>query len=107
MSIDDIERAVKELSTTINGCGRKVTAVAGTAVALAPSTAAKWVIVTGETDNTSTVVVGTSAVIAVLATRRGTPLEAGESCVLLIRNLVNVFIDSLVAGEGVTFTYGA
>lgn len=86
--------------------GRKVTVSAGTAVALASSTSAKWVVITAETDNTGYVVVGGSGVIAALATRQGVPLMAGDSVALPIDNLADVYIDSLVSGDGVTFTYG-
>lgn len=92
--------------TTGLNTGRKVVTTAGTAVALASSTTCKWVAVTAETDNTSTVVVGDSGVIASLSTREGVPLGAGDSIVIPIDNLADVYIDSLVSGEGVTFLYG-
>ena len=92
--------------TTGLNTGRKVVTTAGTAVALASSTTCKWVAVTAETDNTSTVVVGDSGVIASLSTREGVPLGAGDSIVIPIDNLADVYIDSLVNGEGVTFLYG-
>ena len=93
-------------ATTGIGDGRKVTVSAGTSVALASSTAAKWVTVTAETDNSGVVVVGGSTVVAALATRRGIPLMAGDSCTLPIDDLADVYIDSTVSGDGVTFTYG-
>jgi len=34
------------------------------------------------------------------------PLNAGDSIVIPIDNLSDVYIDSTVSGEGVTFTYG-
>lgn len=87
------------------GDGRKEVDTAGTRVALASSTAAKVVIITAETDNTSIVVVGGATVVAALATRRGTPLLAGDSVTLEIDNLVDVYIDAMVSTEGVTYTY--
>lgn len=86
--------------------GRKVVASAGTAVALAASTAAKAVEIIAETDNTGYIVVGASTVVAALATRRGKPLAAGESTgPIPCDNLAYHFIDATVTGDGVTFLY--
>ena len=85
--------------------GRKVVTVAGTAEALASSTACKLITITAETDNTDIVVVGGSTVVAALATRRGIPLYPGDSYELGIDDLSDVYIDALVSGEGVTYTY--
>lgn len=84
--------------------GRKVVTTAGTPVALASSTPAKGVQITAETDNTGTIVVGSSTVVATLATRRGTPLGPGDSLHLRVDNLADVYLDSTVSGDGVTFT---
>jgi len=84
---------------------RKVVTTAGTAVALAASTACKKVIITAETDNTGLIVVGGSAVVAALATRQGIPLYAGDSIEFEITDLASVYIDSTVNGDGVTFLY--
>lgn len=85
--------------------GRTTVTTAGTRVALASSTACKNVAITAITSNTGIVVVGGSTVVAALATRRGTPLYAGDTICFDIDNLADVFIDSTVNGEGVTFTY--
>ena len=87
------------------GHGRQVVTTAGTDVALAASTVAKVVIITAETDNTGVIAVGGSGVDAVLATRTGTPLSAGDSLTLEIDNLADVFIDATVSGDGVTYSY--
>lgn len=92
--------------TTGLNTGRKTVTTAGTAVAIASSTTCKWVAITAETDNTDIIVVGDSGVVASLATREGVPLSAGDSIVIPIDNLSDVYIDSLVNGEGVTFLYG-
>lgn len=92
--------------TTSVGDGRQTVTNAGARVALAGSTACKWVLITAETDNTDIVVVGAVTCVAALATRRGTPLYAGESALLLVDNLADVYADSLVNTEGVTFVYG-
>lgn len=89
------------------GNGRKTVASAGTAEALAASTSCKSVTVTAETDNTGVISVGGSGVIATLATRTGTPLNAGDSFTLEIDNLSKVYIDTTVSGDGVTYTYAA
>lgn len=88
------------------GDGRKVVAAAGTREALvASSTPAKVVFLTAETDNTGVVVVGGTGVIAALATRRGTPLSAGDTVILDCDDLVDINLDVTVAGDGVTYTY--
>lgn len=84
---------------------RKVVATAGTREALAASTPAKYVVITAETDNTGVVVVGGTTVVAALATRRGTPLDPGDTLTLEVDNLNDVNLDSTVSGDGVTFTY--
>lgn len=84
---------------------RKVVTTAGTAVALAATTACKRVTITAETDNTGVIVVGGSGVVAALATRQGVPLNAGDTYELDITDLASVYIDSTVNGDGVTFTY--
>jgi hypothetical protein len=94
-------------NTTGIGDGRKTVTTAGTRVTLVSSTtAAKWVTITAETDNTNIVVVGGSTCVAALATRQGTPLDASQSLSLLCDDLVDIYLDSMVNGEGVTFTYG-
>jgi len=92
--------------TSSLGDGRQTVATPTTAVALATSTACKWVLVTAETNNTGVIAVGGSTVVATLASRRGTPLFAGESVLILTDNLADVYIDATVATDGVTFTYG-
>lgn len=92
--------------TTGLNTGRKVVTTAGTAVAIASSTTCKWVAITAETDNTDLIVVGDSGVIASLSTREGIPLYPADSIVIPIDNLADVYIDSLVSGEGCTFLYG-
>lgn len=84
--------------------GRKEVAAPGAPERLVDgNTPAKSVIVTAETNNTSVVVVGSGLVDAVLLTRKGTPLFAGESVTLLCDDLFDIYIDALVATEGVTF----
>lgn len=87
------------------GIGRKVVSSAGTAEALGAdiSGGGKEIIITAETDNTGYIVVGDSTVIASLSTRIGTPLSAGQSFVTLMENLSELYIDSTVNGDGVTY----
>jgi len=87
------------------GDGRKVVTTAATRVTLASSTTAKVVIITAETDNTDYIVVGGSTVVAALATRKGTPLNPGDSVTLEVDDLADVYLDAMVSGEGCTFTY--
>jgi hypothetical protein len=94
-------------STSGIGHGLKTVAAAGTAVALATSTPAKWVTVQAQTDNTGIIAVGGAGVLATVATGTGVVLEAGESITLPIDNLADVFIDATVSGDGARFVYGA
>lgn len=93
------------------GDGRKVVTSAGTAVALAASAACRSVCVTALSTNAGVVVVGSSAVVAALGTtgaagtRRGTPLSAGESVTYRVADLADVWIDSTVSAEGVSYSY--
>ncbi|MBI4330423.1 MAG: hypothetical protein HY673_03975 [Chloroflexi bacterium] len=86
--------------------GRKTVAAAGTAEALAASsTPCKHVLIIAETDNTGKIVVGASTVVAALATRRGIPLDPGDAAIIESDNLTDVYIDSEVNGDGVTYAY--
>lgn len=85
--------------------GRKTVASAGTAEALSSTaTAIREVIITAETDNTGYIVVGGSGVVAALNTRKGTPLAAGASVTLEVKDLGQVYLDTTVSGDGVTYT---
>jgi len=86
--------------------GRRVVTTAGTRVALAAaSTPCKFVVITAETDNTGNITVGSSTVVAALATRQGIPLAADDSIGFPIDNLTDVYLDSTINGDGVTFVY--
>ena len=85
--------------------GVKTVTSAGTDVVLASSTAAKLVIVQAQTDNTDKIAVGGTGVDATVATGTGIILDPGDSVTLPCDNLADIFIDSLVSGEGVRFTY--
>ena len=89
------------------GGNRKTVATATTAEALvATSVRANWVTITAETDNTGIIVVADSTALATLATRIGHPLAAGQSKTFLVHNLQEVYLDTTVNGDGVTFVYG-
>jgi len=91
---------------TVIGDGRRVVATAGSRLALiAAHTPAKVVIITAETDNTGVIVVGGTTVVATLASRQGIPLLAGDSVTLEINDLIKVYLDATVTGDGVTYTY--
>lgn len=92
--------------TTGIGHGVKVVAAAGTDEALAASTAAKWVTIQAQTDNTDFVAVGAVGVDAAEAAGTGIMLDAGQSITIAIDNLAAVYVDALVSGEGVRFIYG-
>lgn len=91
--------------TTIKD-GRKIVTAAATRQTLVDSsTPAKLVIITAETDNTGVIAVGGSTVVALLATRTGTPLLAGDSLLLDVDDLIDIYLDSTVSGDGVTYVY--
>lgn len=86
--------------------GRKVVTTAGTSVTLvSSSTPCKKIDIVAETDNTGVIVVGGSGVIAAISTREGVPLSAGQPYSLEIDNAQDVYLDSTVSGDGVTFVY--
>ena len=86
--------------------GTKVVTTAGTAVALAASsTVAKRITIQSQTDNTSDVAVGGSGVLATVATGGGILLHPGDTYEINMSDLASVYIDSLVNGEGVRYTY--
>jgi hypothetical protein len=93
------------------GTGRTTVATAGTAVRLTsgtlttPTSSLNYVDITAETDNTGTIVVGDSAVVAAVGTRRGTPLSAGQTMTVYTDGLDDIWLDTTVNGDGVTFTY--
>lgn len=86
------------------GDGRKVVTTAGTRVQF-DAQACKYVIITGEEDNTDIITVGGSAVVGATATRRGTPLTAFQYMRFDVSNMNLLWLDSEVNGEGVTFTW--
>jgi hypothetical protein len=93
-----------EITTLVDG--RKTVAAGGTEERLvSESTPAQLVEITAETDNTGIVVVGASTVVAAQATRRGTPLNAGDTLTLYDVDLYEVHLDVTVNGDGVTFLY--
>ena len=88
------------------GHGVKVVATAGAHLALVTtSTPAEIVIIQAQTDNTSGGAIGGDAVDATVATGKGILLYAGDSITLEIDDLADVYVDALVSGEGVRYTY--
>jgi hypothetical protein len=90
------------------GDGRKVVTTAGTAVRVTTQpVASNSTCVTALSGNTGTICVGGSTVVAAVgATRRGTPLAAGES-VTFNCDASLLWIDATVNGDGVSFSYEA
>lgn len=91
-------------NTAIN-TGRTTVTTAGTRVTLAATTACKRLLLTALFANTGTIVVGGTAVVATVATRQGTALNAGDTFELFIDDLNKVNLDATVNGEGVSYTY--
>lgn len=89
------------------GQGNKTVTTAGTDVALAASTACKWVTLEALSANTGYIAVGGAGVDATATTGSGVRLAPGDTVTIEISNLAAVYIDSTVNGEGVRYTYGA
>lgn len=87
--------------------GRTVVATAGTRVQLSTvSIPCQKVEIVAETDNTGVIVVGGTTVVALLATRRGVPLNAGDVHTITdVDNLNKIYLDTTVNGDGVTYVY--
>ena len=96
--------AVYDAGASTVGDGRKVVTTAGVRVQF-DSQACKYVIITGEEDNTDIVTVGGSTVVGATATRRGTPLTAFQYMRFDVSNMNLLYLDSEVNGEGVTYTW--
>ena len=95
-------------ATSLAGSGRQTVTTAGTAVALASTTSSSRVIITAETDNTGLIAVGVSGhTVAAPGTQEGMILSPGQSTEFAITDLANVYIDSTVNGDGVTYAYTA
>jgi hypothetical protein len=91
--------------------GRKVSTTPGTAVKLvAASTTCKRVVITALENNADIVVVGGSGVIAGTnndgaGTRTGIPLFMNQAVVIDIDDVSKLYIDVVVSGNGVSFSY--
>lgn len=92
--------AASGLSTAVSG--RQTVTTAGTAVQFTLQ-ACKVVALTAETDNTGYIVIGDSAVVAALATRKGLPLAAGDTAIFSVSNMNVLYMDSTVSTDGVTW----
>ena len=86
--------------------GRTTVTTAGTRVVLATSTVCRLVMCQALESNTNLVVVGGSDVVAAAgSSRRGMVLYTNDVLVIPIDNLSKIYVDSLVNGEGVRYTY--
>lgn len=89
------------------GSGTKTVTMAGTRVALAPSTAAKYVTVQSHDANPlgSLLVVGGAAVVAATGSRQGIALPPGGAYSFPCDNLNDVNLDGTVDGLVATYPY--
>lgn len=83
--------------------GQKNVTTAGTAVALGVSTAIQSITIKAKRANTGDIYVGDSTVTST----NGLVLTRGEAVSFDMDNLADIFIDSSVNGEGVSFLYVA
>ncbi len=96
----------KEYTYATIADGIKAVTTAGTAVALvSSSTLCRMVIIQARPENTGTIVVGASTVVAASGTRRGIALVPGQSVSLRVTDLANLYLDATVSGEGVSYVY--
>lgn len=94
---------------TTNGVvydGRKVVSVTNTAVRLSDDQLCEEVFITALSTNTEVIVIGGPSVVFTEATRTGRAMNPGDSIVLKIHNLKNVWLNG-TASDGVSFTYTA
>ena len=108
MNTNELLKSIEGLLSKINKIkdGRKTVTTAGTREKIDISDVTEWIIITAETDNTGYVVVGGDTVVAALATRRGTPLNVGDTITLAVDNPNRIWLDVTVSGDGITYLYG-
>jgi hypothetical protein len=91
------------------GSGTKTVTTAGTAVTLtASNNVVKWVTIQALSSNTGAICIGGSTVLA--SSKNGTCITAGQAAPMYFMggfpyDLSNIYIDSAVGGEGVSYTY--
>jgi hypothetical protein len=90
------------------GVGRKTVTTAGTPeriVASKNTYKVAAIIITALATNTGTVVIGDSTVIAAEGTRKGSPLEAGQSVAINASeiDLYDIYIDATVSADGISW----
>lgn len=86
--------------------GRTTVTTAGTEVQLSGTdTPCLAIEVTALLTNTSYIFIGGSDVVAASGSEEGTPLAAGDTWYQKLQNLTQVYIDSRVNGEGVSYNY--
>lgn len=91
-------------ATTVT-TGRTTVTTAGTRVQLSSTVIrARQVDVSALSTNTGNITIGDSAVVAAAGTRRGTPLNAGDTWTGYNVDISQLYIDSTANGEGVSFT---
>lgn len=91
------------------GGGRKTVTSAGTAERLVSTVSStSWILIQAESDNTGLIAVGNSSVKAATTQQtNGIILSARESVTLPLSDNREIYIDSTVSGDGVTYLYGA
>lgn len=96
-------RVIDDTSGTMSTIaqGTKNVTTAGTAEALATTTASKFVIIQAKITNTGIIYVGGTGVTSA----NGIALYAGDLYTIGIDNLSDIFINSSVSGEGVNYNY--
>lgn len=83
--------------------GRKTVANAGTRVRLGESLQINSVAITALEANTGVICVGGKTVVAAAGTRTGTPLAAKATVTIDTDDLGDIYLDSTVNGEGISW----
>lgn len=104
VKIDSSNNVVKQNAPSTFGQGSKDVTTAGTAEALAGSTACIRAVIRAKDANTGKVYVGNSSVSS---SNTGIVLNAGDAYEMELDNLNKIYIDSDTNGEGVTYSYWA
>ena len=89
--------------------GRKTVTPAGTAVQITTTSIQCFlVLLSADLANTSPIVIGSSNVVAALDSQKGVVLTPGNPpLVFPIRNVSDIYVDVITAGDSVCFVYFA
>ena len=98
--------ADKNYTYTVLATGTQAVAAAGTPETLvSSSTLARMVLIQAYPGNNDNVVVGDADIVATAGSERGIVLVPGATVELRVKDLQDIYVDSVVNAEGVSFVY--